>query len=106
MSCRYNESENNFTLLRLLLALMVVLGHYKVLSGTELPKFPFNLAGAAVDGFFVVSDFLIALYHERSSDMRAFYVRSIFRIYPTYVWVVFVQTAIILSLLPGGLSVA
>jgi hypothetical protein len=30
-----DESENNFTLLRLLLALMVVLGHFKLLSGVR-----------------------------------------------------------------------
>ena len=54
-----NESDNNFTLLRLLLALMVVFGHFKLLSGTAYPSFPFNLADAAVDAFFVVSGFLI-----------------------------------------------
>jgi peptidoglycan/LPS O-acetylase OafA/YrhL len=102
MSRRYSESENNFTLLRLLLALMVVLGHFKLLSGTAKPDFPFNFAGAAVYCFFVVSGFLIALSYERSHDLGAFYVRRIFRIYPMYVCVVLVQTAILLSLLPGG----
>ncbi len=102
MSRGYAESENNFTLLRLLLALMVVVGHFKLLSGTLLPDFPFNLAGAAVDCFFVVSGFLIALSYKRSHDVWAFYVRRIFRIYPMYVCVVLVQTAILMSLLPGG----
>jgi len=102
MSRRGNESENNFALLHLLLALMVVLGHFKLLSGTEFPEFPFNLAGAAIDSFFVVSGFLIALSCERSHDVWAFYVRRIVRIYPMYVCVVFVQTAIMPSLLPGG----
>ena len=102
MSRGYAESENNFTLLRLLLALMVVVGHFKLLSGTVRPDFPFNLAGAAVDCFFVVSGFLIALSYERSRDVWAFYVRRIFRIYPMYVCVVLVQTAILLSLLPNG----
>jgi peptidoglycan/LPS O-acetylase OafA/YrhL len=102
MSRRYSENENNFTLLRLLLALMVVLGHFKLLSGTEHAHFPFNFAGGAVDCFFVVSGFLIALSYERSHDLWAFYVRRIFRIYPMYVCVVLVQTAILLSLLPGG----
>jgi peptidoglycan/LPS O-acetylase OafA/YrhL len=66
MTNRTRESENNFTLLRLLLALMVVLGHFKLLSGTAYPAFPFNLADAAVDSFFVVSGFLIALSYDRS----------------------------------------
>ena len=35
MTNRLDETQNNFTLLRLLLALMVVLGHFKLLSGTD-----------------------------------------------------------------------
>ena len=102
MNRRYAEDGNNFTLLRLLLALMVVFGHFKLLSGTAYPSFPFNLADAAVDCFFVVSGFLIALSYERSRDLWGFYVRRVFRLYPMYVCVVCVQTAIMLSLLPGG----
>ena len=49
MTSRLDATENNFTLLRLLLALLVVLGHFKLLSGTAYPVFPFNLADAAVD---------------------------------------------------------
>ena len=37
MTNRLDETQNNFTLLRLLLALMVVVGHFKLLSGTALP---------------------------------------------------------------------
>jgi hypothetical protein len=44
MTSRLDATENNFTLLRLLLALLVVLGHFKLLSGTAYPAFPFNLA--------------------------------------------------------------
>ena len=51
MNPRPDETANNFTLLRVLLALMVVLGHFKLLSGTAYPRFPFNLADAAVDAF-------------------------------------------------------
>jgi peptidoglycan/LPS O-acetylase OafA/YrhL len=102
MTNRTRESENNFTLLRLLLALMVVLGHFKLLSGTAYPTFPFNLADAAVDSFFVVSGFLIALSYDRSQGLWAFYVRRIFRLYPMYACIVLIQTAIMLKLLPSG----
>ncbi len=44
MTNRHDEALNNFTLLRLLLALMVVVGHSKLLSGTNEPPFPYNLA--------------------------------------------------------------
>ena len=102
MSRATDESANNFTLLRLLLALMVVLGHFKLLSGTAYPAFPFNLADAAVDCFFIVSGFLIAGAFERSRGLWSFYTRRVFRLYPMYVCVVLIQTVIMLSLLPAG----
>jgi peptidoglycan/LPS O-acetylase OafA/YrhL len=102
MKLRPEEETNNFTLLRLLLALMVVLGHFKLLSGTDYPPFPFNLADAAVDCFFVVSGFLIAGSYERTRGLWSFYVRRVFRLYPMYATIVIVQAAIMLALLPGG----
>jgi peptidoglycan/LPS O-acetylase OafA/YrhL len=102
MSRGNDETLNNFTLLRLVLALMVVLGHFKLLSGTAYPKFPFNLADAAVDSFFVVSGFLIAGSYERCRGLWSFYVRRCFRLYPMYVCVVLLQTVLMLALLPGG----
>jgi peptidoglycan/LPS O-acetylase OafA/YrhL len=97
-----DETLNNFTLLRLLLALMVVVGHFKLLSGTDDPGFPFNFADAAVDCFFVVSGFLIAGSYERCRGLWSFYVRRLFRLYPMYACVVLLQAAIMLTLLPGG----
>ena len=97
-----DESENNFTLLRLLLALVVVLGHFKLLSGSAYPSFPFNLADAAVDCFFVVSGFLIAGSYERCHGLWSFYVRRVFRLYPMYLCVVLIQAAIMMALLPDG----
>ena len=97
-----DHDHNNFTLLRVLLALMVVLGHSKLLSGIGEPEFPFNLADAAVDSFFIVSGYLITASYHRGYALEAFYVRRIFRLYPMYLLVVLAQTAVILSLLPGG----
>jgi peptidoglycan/LPS O-acetylase OafA/YrhL len=102
MKIRTEDETNNFTLLRLLLSLAVVLGHFKLLSGTEYPRFPFNLADAAVDCFFVVSGFLIALSYARTQGLWSFYVRRFFRLYPMYACIVLIQTGIMLSLLPGG----
>src|SRR6266516_5278871 len=82
MKIRPEDETNNFTLLRLLLALMVVFGHFKLLSGTAFPPFPFNLADAAVDSFFVVSGYLIAGSYERTRSLWSFYVRRVFRLYP------------------------
>lgn len=96
------HEANNFTLLRLVLALMVVLGHAKLLSGTAWPQFPFNFADAAVDSFFVVSGYLIAGSYERCHGLSIFYLRRLFRLYPMYLFVVLAQTAAMLALLPGG----
>ena len=96
------DGRNNFTLLRVTLALLVVLGHAELLAGIAWPRFPFNLADAAVDCFFVVSGFLIAGSYERSRGLAAFYTRRIFRLYPMYLAIVLAQTAIMLALLPGG----
>jgi peptidoglycan/LPS O-acetylase OafA/YrhL len=96
------HNTNNFTLLRNLLALSVVLGHFKLLSGTTFPPFPFNLADAAVDSFFVVSGYLIAASYVRAPALLPFYLRRVFRLYPLYVCVVLIQTVIMLLLLPAG----
>ncbi|HEY1931250.1 MAG TPA: acyltransferase [Acetobacteraceae bacterium] len=102
MIVRTEESGNNFTLLRLLLALAVVLGHFKLLSGTPYPPFPFNLADAAVDSFFVVSGFLITLSYERTHGLWAFYIRRVFRLYPMYLCIVLIQAVLMMCLLPHG----
>ncbi len=102
MKIRSQDENNNFTLLRLMLSLAVVLGHFKLLSGTAYPSFPFNLADAAVDCFFVVSGFLITLSYERTHGLWPFYVRRFFRLYPMYACIVLVQTGIMMALLPDG----
>jgi peptidoglycan/LPS O-acetylase OafA/YrhL len=96
------SDDNNFTILRLSLALMVVLGHAKLLSGTAWPQFPFNLADAAVDAFFVVSGFLITGSYQRCRGLWSFYVRRIFRLYPMYLCIVLAQTIAMMLLLPRG----
>lgn len=97
-----DESANNFTVLRLLLAVMVVFGHFKMLSGGASSRFPFNLADAGVDCFFVVSGYMITGSVERSRGVLAFYTRRVFRLVPMYGFVVLAQTVVIVSLLPDG----
>jgi peptidoglycan/LPS O-acetylase OafA/YrhL len=96
------EDANNFTLLRLLLAVMVVFGHFRILAGGSSAEVPYNFADAAVDCFFVVSGFLIAGSFERSRGVLAFYTRRVFRLLPMYAFVVLAQTVVLVSLLPGG----
>ena len=72
------------------------------MSGTAWPGFPFNLADAAVDSFFVVSGYLISGSYERCRGLLEFYIRRIFRLYPMYLFIVLAQTAAMLALLPDG----
>jgi peptidoglycan/LPS O-acetylase OafA/YrhL/glycosyltransferase involved in cell wall biosynthesis len=95
-------TDNNFTALRLSLALMVVFGHFQLLNGVGSPPWPFNYAAAAVDCFFVVSGYLVANSFDRDSNFRRFYLRRFFRIYPLYIAVVIAQTLILGSLEPAG----
>lgn len=102
MRIRAQDENNNFTLLRLLLALAVVLGHFKLLDGIQYPHFPFNLADAAVDCFFIVSGFLITLSYQRSQGIWPFYIRRFFRLYPMYATIVLIQAGIMMAMLPNG----
>ncbi len=96
---------NNFTPLRLLLALMVVMAHYKwLVGGGDYEKFvfPFAYGGFAVQGFFVVSGYLIMGSFDRDPNLYRFYMRRFFRIYPLYLMVVAAQTLAMAILVAGG----
>jgi len=97
-----HDTDNNFTILRLVLALLVVLGHFHLLAGVTSPPWPFNYAAVAVDCFFVVSGYLVANSFDRDSDFKRFYIRRFFRIYPLYIVVVALQTLILGLLEPAG----
>src|SRR5690242_18309524 len=88
-------ADNNFTPLRLLLALLVVLGHFQLLAGVSHPTWPFDYASAAVDCFFVVSGYLVSNSFDRDPNLQRFYIRRFFRIYPLYLAVVLAQTVIL-----------
>lgn len=82
--------NNNFDLLRFLLAGMVVLFHGYVLSRNEqlvlLPRF-FS-ADIAVKGFFVVSGYLILRSWDTSAGLADYASKRARRIYPAYATVV------------------
>jgi peptidoglycan/LPS O-acetylase OafA/YrhL len=83
-------TENNFDLLRLLFAGIVVLVHAYELSGfQQLGIFTRVLSSTvAVKAFFVVSGFLIFMSYERSTTINAYANKRIRRIYPAYFTVV------------------
>jgi peptidoglycan/LPS O-acetylase OafA/YrhL len=91
----YNNArliENNFDLLRLLFAGIVLLVHSYELSGfRQLGVIAHFLSSAvAVKAFFVVSGFLIFMSFERSASIASYAKKRIRRIYPAYFTVVII----------------
>ncbi len=83
-------SRNNLDCLRLILASIVALFHLYVLSGISA----FSVFGRylsphfAVNGFFVISGFLIYRSYTRSSSTRSYFEKRARRIYPAYFTIV------------------
>ncbi len=100
------NAASNFTILRLLLAVLVVLGHYQLLAGVRSPPWPYSYAATAVDCFFVVSGYLISASFDRDSNLQRFYVRRLFRIYPLYAAVIAAQAVILVLLQPSPAGVS
>lgn len=96
------DTDNNFTALRLLLALLVVFGHFQAFVGVKSPPWPYNYAATAVDCFFVVSGFLVTNSFDRDQSLYRFYVRRFFRIYPLYLVVIVLQALALGALEPAG----
>lgn len=78
--------ENNFDIIRLTLAAVVVLFHVGYLSGNSLlGRLPHYFSGhLAVEGFFAISGFLIFASYERSSSLQDYFTKRAARILPGY----------------------
>jgi peptidoglycan/LPS O-acetylase OafA/YrhL/glycosyltransferase involved in cell wall biosynthesis len=96
------DTDNNFTSFRLLLSVLVVLGHFRDFVDNQPPTWPFNYATTAVDCFFVVSGYLVSASFDRDANLFRFYVRRFFRIYPLYFAVIVLQTIALATMAPGG----
>lgn len=85
-----NRQANNFDLIRSIFAIVVVIAHIAAFSQLEVflrleeifnPK-------VAVDGFFIVSGFLIFMSFERSSSLASYIKKRSTRILPGYIAVI------------------
>ena len=78
--------NNNFDLLRVLLATTVFLVHTYVLSGSLILRSLADILSSeiAVKSFFVVSGFLIFMSFENSSNISNYFSKRLRRIYPAY----------------------
>ena len=98
------QRRDNFLLLRLLAASLVIYGHSYAIAGTGAHDFialsawgPGVYTGSiAVDIFFVVSGFLIAGSYINRSDLRFFFRSRFLRIVPAY-FVCVAATALIIG---------
>ena len=87
-----SERSNNFNLLRLILALLVIVSHSPELADGNRSRELFtrlfhtiSFGEFAVDGFFLLSGYLIVQSWEARPEVWAFSRKRIFRIYPGYV---------------------
>jgi peptidoglycan/LPS O-acetylase OafA/YrhL len=78
--------QNNFDIVRLLLATVVVFFHVGYVSGVSVfASLPHYFSGhLAVEGFFAISGFLIFASYERSSSLQDYFVKRAARILPGY----------------------
>ena len=83
-------SKNNFDLLRFLFAGVVCIFHAYALYGEKLPGWFAAVLSPkmAVEGFFVVSGFLVFMSYERSSSTLSYISKRVRRVYPAYFSVV------------------
>jgi peptidoglycan/LPS O-acetylase OafA/YrhL len=103
--------QNNFDALRLVLATLVLWSHSYVLSGLEslepLARFTTGQVdgGAiAVDGFFIISGYLITMSWMTSGSADLFLRRRIRRIYPGFIAATVVSAIIAAVLSPTPIS--
>ena len=81
---------NNFDLLRLVFASIVMLVHLHALSAEPALAFLSVALSSelAVEGFFVISGYLVVMSYERSTGLKDYWEKRIRRIYPAYAAVV------------------
>jgi len=84
--------NNNFDILRLILAILVFFAHWNILTSQELSNPLFHLSGFTVDMFFIVSGFLIFWSFDNDQNKKHFYIKRFFRIFPLYAFLILMQT--------------
>lgn len=105
-----SNRQNNFGFLRLLFAYLVIFGRSPDIIGRAAGRDPlFLLTGTiplgdlAVDGFFLISGYLICQSFEHSKSFFNYLAKRVLRIYPAFV-VVWLLTLFVLVPMSGGLT--
>lgn len=89
------DRHNNFTIIHILGAIFVVIGHQYVLMGESCPA----LLGWAVHGIgvkmlFLVSGYLIAMSYRRKHSRVEFLIKRLSRLYPAYIFCLLVTVSV------------
>lgn len=66
--------DNNFDILRLILAVLVFFAHWNILTSQNISNQLFHLSGYAVHMFFIVSGFLIFWSFDADQNKKRFYM--------------------------------
>lgn len=86
-----SDHQNNFDVLRLIFACVVVLHHVNVLIGYEIRNPLFDLSGVGVYGFFVISGYMITWSLDRDERVLPYVLKRFFRIYPLLMFMIVIQ---------------
>jgi len=106
MYINIDNKNNNFDLLRIFAALLVIFSHSFALSGFVEPKVPFttgSYGGLGVKIFFLISGFLITMSFLRRKDFFKYIYARCLRIFPGLITVV-ILTVFVLGPLVTNLS--
>ena len=81
-----NPRDNNFGILRLLAAFMVIAGHNAVLTRTGIPYlFGYSVHGLGIRMFFVIGGFMITKSWLSDSSPRRYIIKRFLRIFPSLI---------------------
>ena len=94
--------NNNFDILRLILAILVFFAHWNILTSQDISNPLFHLSGFAVHMFFIVSGFLIFWSFDANQNKKHFYIKRFFRIFPLYAFLIILQTLFFIGFSDGS----
>ncbi|MDG1286989.1 MAG: acyltransferase [Rickettsiales bacterium] len=82
---------NNFDILRLIMATLVLMSHGRYIFGLQIENPMFHQAEIAVNSFFIISGFLISWSIDRSFQFKQYTIKRLARVYPLYFVVITAQ---------------
>jgi peptidoglycan/LPS O-acetylase OafA/YrhL len=98
------NAQNNFDVLRLILAVLVFFTHWNILTSQKITNLIFHLSGFAIDMFFIVSGFLIFWSFNSDQNKYNFFIKRFFRVFPLYAFLIILQALFFLGFSDGGLT--